>query len=193
MDTGVAGTYNRRREQALHLAASTSGATVRSRARSISQALPSLRISTSPISASPSPISPIHGLVGVSKNTQNKAPGELRKLLAHLLSRLGARPEAPSVYDELRADSARKDSRRLGVVLDTVRSAVQFKAVKELSAAPVDRIGEDDSTTDEQSFSTDVTYGYMIQLRDVLILSDRHGWQILQTPFVSKLTHTTCH
>lgn len=169
----------------LDINASTSNATVRSRARSISQALPSLRISTSPTSASS------HFSDGVSSN-KKKAPGELRKLLAHLLSRLGARPQAPSLYDELKADSARYGSHGLGVVVQAVRSAVRFKAGRELSVAQgTDRLGEEDSAVEnELGFSTDVTYDYMVQLRDVLILSDRHGWQILEATFVSSRTHT---
>jgi hypothetical protein len=189
MDEGATNLGGR---QALHpqvnLDASTNATVVRSRARSISQALPSLRISTSPTSVSPPPIHLSDGVL----STQNKAPGEWRKLLAHLLSRLGARPQAPSVYDELKADSARRVSHGLGVVVETVKSAVRFKANRELSIAQgADKFGEEDSAVEnEQGFSTDVTYNYMVQLRDVLIHLDRHAWQILDATFVSILIHT---
>ncbi|KAF8590616.1 hypothetical protein K439DRAFT_1382139 [Ramaria rubella] len=65
--------------------------------------------------------------------------------------------------------------------METVRSAVRFKGTRELSEAFVsDRVGEEDGPLEnDHGFSPDVTYNYMIQLRDVLIMSDRQGWEIL--------------
>jgi hypothetical protein len=177
-------TSDSQHRQALHLDPSSftpsSGGTARSRARSISQALPSLRISTTH-----TPVFP-PGPLSAGGSNRNKAPGEPRNLLAHLLSRLLARPQAPSVYDELRSASARKDPHRLGVVVETVRSAVRLRGARELSTPQItERIAEDDGTLEnEQGFSTDVTYDYMVQLRDILILSDKLDWRILDTTFV---------
>jgi hypothetical protein len=178
MDKEPGSNLRPRRDLHLDLAASTPNATIRSRARSFSQALPSLRVSTSPTSLSPPPLSPLGAVPG----TINKARAESRKLLAHLLSRLKARPQAPSVYDNIRADSTRKDPRTLGAVVDTVRSAVRFKGARDFSEHNVaDRNGEEDVIVDnDQDYSTDVTYNHMVQLRDVLILCDRQGWQIFQ-------------
>ena len=183
MDNGVAKTSA---NQPLHLdPLPPTSSTTRSRARSISQALPSLRISTSPTSVSPPAI--------LSAGVSNRAPRELRNLLAHLLSRLGARTQAPSVYEELRADSTKKDLQRFGVVVETVRSAVRFKGVRELSVSSGGDGEEEGPVENEQGFSTDTTYEHMVQLRDILILSDNRGWQILDSTFVRSLIHASIY
>ncbi|KAF8522278.1 hypothetical protein BU17DRAFT_44873 [Hysterangium stoloniferum] len=165
----------------------TTLSSARSRARSISQALPSLRITTSPTTSSLSPISPL----GEKPSAVNKAHGELRKLFAHLLARLKARPQPPSVYDGLRIDPVRKDFRKLGMVVETVKSAIRFKGPKDFSdEAVADRAAEDDSAFEnEQDFSTDITYAYLTQLRDLLLLSEKQGLHILREVVISTRLH----
>jgi hypothetical protein len=70
-----------------------------------------------------------------------------------------------------------------GAIVDTVRGVVKFKAAvsrtmtqTSIPTAPPEPDVEDEET--ENTFSTDVTFDLLLQLRDVLIVSVAQGWRI---------------
>ena len=113
-------------------------------------------------------------------STMNTAHMESRKILAHLIYRLKAHQQAPSVYDGIRKDLSRKDPHRLGAIVQTVRSTMWFKEAWEFSEPnAADQVEEEDfSLEHDQDYSTDITYNHMVQLHDIIILSNNQGWDI---------------
>ncbi|KAG8954643.1 hypothetical protein FRC04_011076 [Tulasnella sp. 424] len=109
---------------------------------------------------------------------------EFRKLLGLLLANLRNRNRPPPVYDDFRTATGKKDSGRMGSAFNAIKGAVQLG--KRPSEGPRNTRPEDlDSDDDEASgdqYSTDETVDHLTQLRDVLIMSERLGWNILSGP-----------
>ncbi|KIJ44065.1 hypothetical protein M422DRAFT_252558, partial [Sphaerobolus stellatus SS14] len=145
----------------------------------LSPVIPSFRITSSP--AAP-PEAPSRLPSANEKfHSVNKIQAELQKLLAHVLSRLKGRSKPPSVYERLRTETIRKHPLTLGAVVETVRNAVRFKQVLDRPEVPPGRGTNDDDIDDnEQEFSTDETYDLLTQLRDLLVLAQKQGCEILR-------------
>ncbi|GJJ12125.1 hypothetical protein Clacol_006366 [Clathrus columnatus] len=150
--------------------------THRHRSSSLSN-LPALRITTTspfiPPSDSKSPI------LSEFKQPQHLSKGqsELTKLLAHHLSRLKTRPQPPSVFAPLRPASTSKSAQKLSAVVDTVRAAVRLRQVHPQASFVDD--DEYSATVASTEFSSEFTYDYLVQLRDLLIISEKQGMRIL--------------
>jgi len=168
----------------LRLDLSTLDVKQKSPSRSLSPTIPSLRVTSSPTGqAGFAPPSPSYNEKFLPVN---RTQTELQKLLAHLLARLKNRSKPPSIYQGLRAESARKQTLSLGAVVETVRSAVRFKSAAENTELSLGtRVATEDTNDDnEQDFSTDDTYEDLLRLRDLLILAERQKLQILGPLFV---------
>jgi len=123
--------------------------------------------------------SPIH-----SQQPNNRSLNESRKLLAHLLEQLQNRPMPPSLYDAFQARVDGSIGKGFGVIVDTVRGAVKFKAALQRNdvrtqSTFVAELEDEDEETDN-SFTTNATFDLLLQLRLVLILSVAQGLQIFQ-------------
>lgn len=116
----------------------------------------------------------------IGKALSRTAPknNEFRKVLDLLLSNLRNRKRPPSIFDDARG-FVNRDGSSLGMTFNAVRGAVRLARRPDGSSF----IGSDDSDEEygpfDSSYSTDATAEHLTQLRDVLILSDRLGWDIL--------------
>ncbi|KAF9815310.1 hypothetical protein IEO21_04673 [Rhodonia placenta] len=155
----------------------------RSRARSLSQTvLPSFRLSASPGNAEKSSIDDI------SQNTifhgANKARSESRKLLAHILQELRDRPKPPSSLAASKTGT--RADKGLGAVIQSVKGAVKHQRTRS-QAKVYTNVAQDENDSDLEEdieFNTDVTFGLMCQLRDVLYISALQKWDILNDGYV---------
>lgn len=157
--------------------------THRHRSSSLSN-VPALRITTSSVT----PNDPTSPLLPEFKRPQHlsKAQSELTKLLVHHLSRLKSRPQPPSVFAPLRTTSSRKPAPKLAAVVDTVKFAVRLNS----SSSQPQSHTSTSLLADElpsSEFSTETTYDYLVQLRDLLNVSEKQGMRILHASFVSFL------
>ncbi|KAI0324520.1 hypothetical protein GY45DRAFT_1288775 [Cubamyces sp. BRFM 1775] len=158
---------------------SPSFSNARDRARSISQSvLPSFRISgvgdaekAQAAGSRASSQSINHGL--------NRARNESRKLLAHILSQLQDRPTPPSLLNTL-VYGSQQTEKASGSVIKSVKGAVKYTgALRERRTHQLVPQDDTDSEDDEsRAFTTDVTFDLMSQLKDVLVLSIAHKWDI---------------
>ncbi|KDQ07904.1 hypothetical protein BOTBODRAFT_180257 [Botryobasidium botryosum FD-172 SS1] len=163
----------------------------RSRARALSLAIPSI---LTPSASSPKAIDFSQILASPldikSPEEFDKAHFEVQKVLSLLLSRLHDRPRAPSTFDSFKYVKEGGDAGKTGIIPQPFKGAVR----RGRSAGPgsIDGItkelrrGADDGDSDDEgendnSFTTDVTLDIMTQLRDLLLLSENRGWNILST------------
>ncbi|KAG9038422.1 hypothetical protein FRB95_001279 [Tulasnella sp. JGI-2019a] len=113
---------------------------------------------------------------------------EFRKVLGILLNKLHNRKRPPPIYDEFRNPTERRDGSKVGVALDAIRGAVRLgkKAPRSVGQSSMfDDPDSDEDIKDEDSYSTDATVESLTQLRDVLILAERLGWNIMSGPSVT--------
>ena len=165
---------------------SPSFSTARDRARSISQSvLPSFRISSvgdaekaQAAGSRASNQSINHGL--------NRARNESRKLLAHILSQLQDRPTPPSLLNTL-VYGSQQSEKTSGSVIKSVKGAVKYTGtLRERRTHQLVPQDDTDSEDDEsRTFTTDVTFDLMSQLKDVLVLSIAHKWDIFYDRYVT--------
>jgi hypothetical protein len=92
-----------------------------------------------------------------------KARDELQKLLAHILEQLRHRPKCPPSYPAPLQASAAKS---------IVPRPTISRTTSEMQSNP------ENEEIPERSFSPDVAFDLMNRLRDVLMISHTHGWQI---------------
>ncbi|KAG8959863.1 hypothetical protein FRC00_001196, partial [Tulasnella sp. 408] len=106
---------------------------------------------------------------------------EFRKLLGLLLANLRNRRRPPPVYDDFRTGTGRKHSGRVGSAFNAIKGAVQIgKRPSEGSrSSRIDGPDSDDDEAGDDQYSTDDSVDHLTQLRDVLIMSERLGWNIL--------------
>lgn len=137
----------------------------RERARSHSNvASPSHRHSQSDTINTTSPLSSSYVLPPPPSGI-SKARDESQKLLAHVLEQLRRRPKCPPSYpSSLQAASATKSS--------TPRPSASRTNSEMQSFDP------ENEETLERGFSPDKAFELMNRLRDVLVISLAHGWQI---------------
>lgn len=106
---------------------------------------------------------------------------EFRKLLGLLLANLRNRRRPPPVYDDFRTGTGRKQSGRMGSAFNAIKGAVQLG--KRPSEGPrntrIEGPDSDDDEAGDDQYSTDDSVDHLTQLRDVLIMSERLGWNIL--------------
>ncbi|TBU65728.1 hypothetical protein BD310DRAFT_803111 [Dichomitus squalens] len=109
----------------------------------------------------------------------NRARNESRKLLAHILSQLQGRPVPPSLLSTLVLGSVTNEKGN-GSVIKSVKGAVKYTgtlpARRTHQPLPQDDIDSDEE--DVEAFSTDITLDLINQLKDVLVLSIAHSWDI---------------
>jgi hypothetical protein len=138
------------------------------RKRALSNAtLPSHRHSQSDIinTTSPLVLSPSSDLPPPLAPGISKARDELQKLLAHILEQLRHRPKCPpSCPPPLQAASAAK-------------SIVPLPSISR-TTSEIQLLDSENEEFPERSFSPDVAFDLMNRLRDVLMISHTHGWQI---------------
>jgi hypothetical protein len=95
----------------------------------------------------------------------SKARDESQKLLAHVLEQLRHRPECPSSYSlPFQAAPAAK-------------STIPRPSVSR-TTSEIQSLDPEYEETSERAFSPDLAYDLMNRLRDVLMISLSHGWQI---------------
>ncbi|KAI0780831.1 hypothetical protein BD413DRAFT_500442 [Trametes elegans] len=152
----------------------------RERARSISHSvLPSFRISSvtdagekSGEGSSAIPTQTVsHGL--------NRARNESRKLLAHILSQLQNRPTPPSLLHTLVYGTSQTE-KGMGSVIKSVKGAVKYTGTyrERRTHQPVPQDDTDSDEDADRGYTTDLTFDLMNQLKDVLVLSIAHKWDI---------------
>ncbi|KAI0670290.1 hypothetical protein C8Q78DRAFT_114403 [Trametes maxima] len=151
----------------------------RDRARSISQSvLPSFRISSAGgAEKSEEAVVTIPG--HAASHGLNRARNESRKLLAHILSQLQSRPVPSSLLSTL-VYGPSQTGRGVGSVVKSVKGAVKYTGTlrerRTHQPVPQDDTDSDDDLLD--GFTTDLTFDLMNQLKDVLVLSIQHKWDI---------------
>lgn len=132
--------------------------------------VPSVRVSTSPISSNIPPPSPRRDATLKNASRGN----ESKKLLAHVLEQIKYRDMPPSAYDGLAATTESLNEKGFGSFIG--RAVKRKNTAKDGKSAPnADNESEDE---DEGIFSTDATFELMTRLRDLLTISASQGWQI---------------
>ncbi|KAH9946036.1 uncharacterized protein BXZ73DRAFT_86240 [Epithele typhae] len=115
----------------------------------------------------------------VDTASASPARNESRKLLAHILSQLQIRPVPPSYLSTL-ATGQPQNEKGGGSMFKSVKGAVKYTGQLRgrRTHQPVPQ--EDDDSEDElaDGFYTDTTVDLMNQLKDVLMLSIAHNWDI---------------
>lgn len=108
---------------------------------------------------------------------------EFRKVIGILLNNLHKRKRPPPIYDDLRTPAERRDASKVGVALEAIRGAVRLgsKKVPRSDGQPsmIEHPDSEEEAKDDDSYSTDATVESLTQLRDVLILAERLGWNIM--------------
>lgn len=107
---------------------------------------------------------------------------EFRKVLGLLLNNLRNRKRPPPVYDDFRSPTERRDSSKVGVALNVIKAAVKMGGKhpsNDGQTSLMEDMESDEESKDDGTYSTDMTVDYLAQLRDVLIISERLGWNIL--------------
>jgi hypothetical protein len=101
----------------------------------------------------------------------SKARDESQKLLAHVLEQLRHRPECPSSYSlPFQAAPAAK--------------SIIPRPSASRTTSEVQSLDPEYEETSERAFSPDLAYDLMNRLRDVLMISLSHGWQIFNERWV---------
>ncbi|KAK0210802.1 hypothetical protein DFS33DRAFT_1251098 [Desarmillaria ectypa] len=138
-----------------------------------SPTVPSFRLSSSPSEKPPpSPTSIDEAHPRSFQKTYGTRSNESRKLLAHVLGQLANRVMPPSVYD-IATTTDRTGEKGLSRLL---KGGVKLGSGKpQGSRTPGDEV--EDAEVDKD-FTPDVTFDFMSQLKDVLMISVLRGWQI---------------
>lgn len=147
----------------------------------IQDVLPSFRISSEDGTTAATTNKALHA----ANSAHNRARNESRKLLAHILAQLQNRAKPPPLLSSTTI-SAGATKKSLGAVVKSVRGVVKsptaFRGRQGHQAVPQDET--DSEPEDVDDFTTDVTCDLMGQLKDVLILSARHKWDIFYDRYV---------
>ncbi|KAI0831397.1 hypothetical protein BC628DRAFT_1312212 [Trametes gibbosa] len=158
---------------------SPSFSSARERARSISQSvLPSFRISSVGNGDKSGDLKPVSSSQSASHGL-NRARNESRKLLAHILSQLQNRPIPPSLLNSLVHGQSHSE-KGIGSVMKSVKGAVKYTGTlrERRTHQPVPQDDTDSGDEQDEGFTTDLTFDLMNQLKDVLVLSIAHKWDI---------------
>lgn len=157
----------------------------RHRSSSLSN-VPALRITTSPIiTAVDTNLPESESEPKLHPQYLTKRQTELTKLLAHHLSRLKTRPQPPSVFLPLRAASTQKSLPKFSTVADSVRAAVRLKSHVQPQYQTSSLDSDDTFPTSVFSvFSTEIACDYLVQLRDLLNVSEKQGMRVLYASYV---------
>jgi hypothetical protein len=154
-----------------------------SRGRSFSQVkLPSFRISTPGSSKSPSRRSPGDERPSVAQHPDptQRYRDESRKLLAHILGQLRDRTKPESVFRAFKSSGTYgAESRDFRTTVQAIQGAVKLRAgLSTQSRAETSAQDDNDSDTEEGSFSTDSTFNLLSQFVSALAVAVNAGWQI---------------
>ena len=137
----------------------------RERTRALSNATsPSRRHSQGDFINATSPISPSYVLPPPPSGI-SKARDESQKLLAHVLEQLRHRPKCPPPYPS-----------SLQVASDT--KAITPRPSASRTNSEMQSLDPENEEIHERGFSPDKAFELMNRLRDVLVISLTHGWQI---------------
>lgn len=122
--------------------------------------------------------------------SSNKSSLELQKVLALLVSRIRDREPAPSIFEQFRSEVSKKRVTRVDQMVDSLRVAIKRERAgpgSKVKVPPPPEANSDDDEKDSNGmdFYTDATCGMMTQLRDILVMSHKQGWQIMNAGFVS--------
>ena len=88
----------------------------------------------------------------------------------------------PTVYETFGATTGMSEEKGFATFVGNVKQAVKLNNNNKPNASR--DIDEDDEGESDGTFSTDVTFDLMSQLRDVLMISVLQGWQIFDEPCV---------
>ncbi len=108
-----------------------------------------------------------------------RARNESRKLLAHILSQLQGRAVPPPLLTTLVFGSGPTEKSN-GSVVKSMRGAMRYTKTlpTRRTHQPVPQDDTDSEEEDVEMFSTDITLDLINQLKDVLVLSIAHSWDI---------------
>lgn len=139
-------------------------ASVRSRARSVSNLPSAFRSSTSPNTEKP-PSSPLLAKA-FELPAGNKGKAELTKVLAFQLEQISQRPKPPSIMDSLSSDTPQTAAKGPNTVAQVIEKSLS-------SNLPNALVNQEDSDDDEANvgFSSDQAANLAQQLRDILLVS----------------------
>lgn len=162
-----------------------------SRGRSFSQVkLPSFRIST--------PGSPKSGYehppVAQRPDPTQRYRDESRKLLAHILRQLRDRTKPESVFHAFKSSGTYgAESRDFRTTVRAIQGVVKFRAGLGTQARPEAPVQDDnDSDTEEGSFSTDATLNLLSQFVSALAVAASAGWQLFDEGYEVAFTCDKC-
>lgn len=137
----------------------------RERARALSNATsPSRRHSRGDVINATSPISPSYVLPPPPSGI-SKARDESQKLLAHVLEQLRHRPKCPPPYPS-------------SLQVASVTKAIPPRQSASRTNSEIQSFDSEHEEIHERGFSPDKAFELMNRLRDVLVISLTHGWQI---------------
>ncbi|KAI9070388.1 hypothetical protein FKP32DRAFT_1586228 [Trametes sanguinea] len=159
---------------------SPSFSAARDRARSISQSvLPSFRISSVSSDGEKKEESGTNSTRHSVQHGLNRARNESRKLLAHILSQLQSRPRPPSFLNTL-VYGQQQSEKASNSVIKSVKGAVKYGGTfrERRTHQPVPQEESDSEDEESKGYTTDLTFDLMSQLKDVLVLSVAHKWDI---------------
>lgn len=124
-------------------------------------------------SKSPGPSFPHSGSSDRSKN-------ELQKVLSLIVERLVERIRPPTLFEQLSYDLTPRHSTRVDTVVESLRAAVRTASeTHNTESVSQERLDE----LDDGSFSTSSTLDLMTQMRDILVLARKQGWDILAAKY----------
>jgi len=154
-----------------------------SRGRSFSSVkLPSFRISTpgSPKSPSRRSFGYERPFVAQQSDPTQRYRDESRKLLAHILGQLRDRPKPESVFRTFKSSGTYgAESRDFRTTVQAIQGVVKFRAGLSTKSRPETSTQDDnDSDTEEGSFSTDSVFNLLSQFVSALAVAVNAGWQI---------------
>lgn len=146
---------------------STEGRTSFGRARALSavNAIPSLRLSTSPVAEKP-PLSPIRP--SASFSSQNASDGS-QKLLNYIFTQLRNRPMPPPLTDVISPSTSRPNRKK-----PSISKNIAHKRTLTLTSDP----DSDEEDELNMGFSTDATIELMEKLRDALSVAIAQNVQL---------------
>ena len=168
-----------------------------SRGRSFSQVkLPSFRISAPGSPKSPSHRSPgyEHPTAAQQSDPTQRYRDESRKLLAHILGQLRDRKKPESVFRAFKSgETSGTESRDLRTTVRAIQGAVKLRAGLSTQSRPETSVQDDnDSDTEEGSFSTDSTFNLLSQFVSALAVAVSAGWQIFDDGYEVAFSGDKC-
>lgn len=151
-----------------------------SRGRSFSQVkLPSFRIST-PGSPSRRSFDDERPFGAQQSDPTQRYRDESRKLLAHILGQLRDRTKPESAFHTFKSGGARgAEPRDLRTAVQAIQGVVRLRAgLSNQSRSETSVQDDNDSDSEEGSFSTDSTFNLLSQFVSALAVAVNAGWQI---------------